>query len=85
MIYQFRTVPKEIYEGDYAEEYEIWTFDGDYVAHIGLDWNMVSYEVIQTCWGGVPSALEGLFANLPSLEHAVRRHVKNPELVGVEF
>lgn len=85
MIYDFKPVPREIYVGDYAEEYELWTFGGDFVAHIGLDFNMVSYEVIQTCFGGVPERLTGLFANLPSLEFAVRRCVLNPELVNVEF
>lgn len=85
MIYRFSPVCPSLMTEEFAEEYSVSTHSGHYVADVALDWNLKTYYVTMTCWGGVPKALEGGFANLPSLEVALLRHVKHPERVNDEW
>lgn len=77
MIYRQGPITRYV-QGEYAEQSSLFTFDPEsWIAGIGLAWDFRSWHVI-TVLGEVevPGALTGPFANLPSLEVALRRYLR---------
>lgn len=60
--------------GSYALGQGLYDADGTWVADVGLAWNYASWFTRSMASGTIPEALTGPFANLQSLEVALRRH-----------